>query len=246
MPPPIKYINEEPNIENTILYQTYQSSSPERFSVDNDKFIMYEGGSYSLTFKNSQQHLPKLNSNQVSIYVLSSCFIIWSNDDNIGIEIPYQLIYLHALNKNSLYLQVQNISLLPDDILEIQLSPRESSSNNELFHKVNGSPESIYQAMSKCSAMHYDSENEEQNHIDEETADGELPTLEIPEHWLQEVHFKNEGNADDLDEDIEQNENNNDEIIAGMNVDIGYSQIAGNKRNDNEYDIVHNKKNKLY
>ncbi|KAI5961245.1 LOT5 [Candida pseudojiufengensis] len=237
MPPPIKYINEEPNIENTILYHAYQASSPAKFSADDDKYIIYEGGSFRLEVKNRPlEFIPKFTSDQVNIYVLSSCFIIWSTKDSLGLEIPYQLIYLHALDKNSLYLQIQ---ILPDDVFEVILHPTVEP-KNELLKEVTGNAESVYQAMSKCSAMHYDSDNEE-NHVQEED---ELPSLEIPSQWIEERHYKNEGNADDLDELDDTNQS--DEIIAGMSVDVGYAQIAGNKRNEHDYASINSKKNKLF
>ncbi|KAI5966625.1 LOT5 [Candida theae] len=250
MLPKPRLVSDQPNIENTILYSAYQASSPAKFSTDADKFVMYGGGSsYTMHCRNASKLRP-FSSDHVSLFVLSSHFVIWSNKDNAGVEIPYQLIYLHALDKNSLYLQVQNSQLLsnsPDGVLEISLV--ESNDNhvrgNELFAQVGGNAETIYQAMSTCSAMHFDSEEEEEEEEEDKdyTMDygnePQLPTMEVPSSWLneemskiQEIQFKNDGNADDLDE--EGDETLEEGVVAGMSVDVGYAQIAGSKRFEQE------------
>lgn len=251
MPLQPRVVNEQPNIENTLFYSTYQASSPARFSTDDDKFIMYGGGpSYIIQCKNVPKLRP-LSSDRVSLFVLSSHFIIWSNKDNLGVEIPYKLIFLHALDKNSLYLQVQNSPVLGDSLDEIlEISLIESSDNgnaNELFTKVNGNAETIYHAMSTCSAMHYDSEGEEEDEMMDHNHEAHFPTMEIPENWLsgeashiQVRLFKNDGHADDLDE--EEDEELEEGIVAGMSVDVGYAQIAGSKRIDQDDDLVYSSK----
>lgn len=239
MPPQPRVINEQPNIENTILSSTYQASSPARFSTDDDKFVMFGGGpSYAVHCKNAPKLRP-FSTDRVSLFVLSSHFIIWSNDDNLGIEIPYQLIYLHALDKNSLYLQVQNSPLMSnslEDILEISLVEIQGQGiGNELFTKINGGAEAIYQAMSTCSAMHFDSDEEEDADMMGDNHESHLPAMEVPHSWvqgetseIQERLFKNDGHADDLDE--EEDEGTEEGVVAGMSVDVGHAQIAGSKR----------------
>ncbi|KAI5956650.1 LOT5 [Candida margitis] len=258
MPPQQRVIHEQPDIENTILYSTYQASSPARFSTDDDKFIMYGGGpSYTIQFRNTGKLRP-FSTDRVSLFVLSSHFIVWSNEDNLGIEIPYQLIYLHALDKNSLYLQVQNSPVLSDssdDVCEIRLVENNDHGNtNVLFTKVNGEAEVVYQAMSTCSAMHFDSDDSDDDETMAVNHEAHLPTMEIPENWLsgeasaniQEKHFKNDGYADDLD-DENSDEGPDHGVVAGMSVDVGYASIAGSKRTeqDDQDSTLYRKRNKI-
>ena len=251
MPPQPRIVIEPPDVENTILSSTYQASSPARFSTDDDKFIMYGGGpSFIIQCKNVSKLRP-FSSDRVSLFVLSSNLVIWSHRDGLGIEIPYQLIYLHALDKNSLYLQVKNDSVLSDtlnEILEIRLAESgDKGDENELFTKVNGSAEAIYGAMTTCSAMHFDSEEEEDSKNATDMMDLEqahLPTIEVPESWLngdtsnvEERPLKNDGHADDLDGDVDEAPPE-EGVVAAMSVDVGYAPIAGSKRTEQDDDIV--------
>ncbi|KAI3404654.2 hypothetical protein KGF56_002550 [Candida oxycetoniae] len=224
MAPPIRLIYVQPDIENTILYYTYQASNPEKFAArDDDKFIIYGGSaSYILRIVNSDQEtLRCFSSNYVSIFVLSSSFIIWSNTDNLGVEVPYQLIYLHALDNDfSLYLQVENCDILSssssvsvEGIVELKLTESVNNGNtNRLFESLSGKASAIYQAMTICSAMHSDSSSENENEDEDENEDNlglskNPPAIEIPLNWLNNsgddsgTVIGNNGDADDLDED---------------------------------------------
>ncbi|WLF77607.1 low temperature responsive protein [Lodderomyces elongisporus] len=223
MSPSIKLIHEQPNVENTILYHAYRASSPARFSSgDDDKFIMY-GGSGSCSIISGT--LRNFTSDQCSIFVLSSCFIIWSETDGLGFEIPYQSIYLHALDDTGmLYLQIENNRLHESDenTVELRLLPNQedsSSLSNPLFREMNGGALDIYHAMNTCSAMHPDPDDENE----EEEEHSELP-LAIPSNWLEKEFIANSGQADDLN-DYEIRDGH-----AGMSVGIGYGPIAGIKR----------------
>lgn len=263
MPSP-QIINDIPNIENTIPISTYQASSPEKFSLeDDDKFVLYAGGeNYKLQVSNDMnnikvsQEIKSITDFGVSIFVLNTNFIIWCDDINKGIMFPYQSIILHALKKDSLYLQI-----VSNKLFENTNESSEFTSSVEIeihFHdsqKLKGFPSipndihSIYEAMNKCSSFHFDEEDmddEEQQQQQQQQLDMPLDgafqgfdsieqqqAIEIPSNWVSNdiALASNQGDADDLEAS---DENQERELEAGMNVDIGYGQIAGSIRKREE------------
>ncbi|ODV69480.1 protein LOT5 [Hyphopichia burtonii NRRL Y-1933] len=189
----IKLIHEIPNVENTIPVSLYQSSSPEKFSVeDDDKFVLYAGGSgYKFEILNNDPtHDLNINglelqkTSLVSLFVLNTSFIIWFEELNKGLDINYQSIILHALQTNSQLSQnpILYLQLLSNDYLQsLPKQPTEFVSSIELVITTNndGKPgpneqnplftvqeqsslTDIYDALSECSSFH-DSEDEDEN-----------------------------------------------------------------------------------
>ncbi|EGV66168.1 low temperature responsive protein [Yamadazyma tenuis] len=251
-----RLIYEYPNYENTIAFTEYQASSPEKFSLpDDDKFVLYAAGSnYSFLILDKDPNIqlfvhPEISSIQelpVDLFVLNTSFLVWCDSLNKGIEFPYQGILLHALQEpDKLYLQVSTSDLFQVQTqkeselvptIELVLSPNSKMSrqqDSKLLSKVPDSVESVYHAMSKCSAMHFDSENEDQTDMANTGFDfahsslnPEFMEVSVPNSWVNEepptIH--NTGDADDL-ECLEESHEEPEE--AGMHVDIGFASIAG-------------------
>lgn len=252
-----RLIFEQPLRENSIPVELYRASSPEKFSLeDDDKFVLYGGGSnYELRFLESTQQtlhvdnmLQNLSFNNISLFILNTCVIIWFNLENVGLELPYQLISLHAVTKNDnnstkLYLQIISnkfISSTPKvqsefiTTTEIEIIDNKQLGNSNPIFKTQSKIEELYFAMSKCAQFHLDPEDEDEIQAESNN----LPALEIPQSWLNEysegeILIPNSGDADDLegDADIELSDNQDDGINgAGMYVDVGYASIAGSVR----------------
>lgn len=244
-----KLIHQSPNFENTIGFKQYQASSPEKFSLhDDDKFVLYAGGSHfqiqylenpNLTITVHDSILPMFH-HPVDVFVLNSLLILWCEATNYGIEFPYQSILLHALQlPNTLYLQISSSQLFtakfitPSEFVptvELTLSPTQHPQTNQLLKTVPNSLEAIYHAMSKCSAFH--AEEPEQDIDTSFTSDNDV---EVPQDWIREIGINNQGNADDLDDQTD-SEDETQETEAGMNVDVGYGPVAGVTRKRDEED----------
>lgn len=260
MSPKPRIIYEYPNEENTIPFTEYQSSSPEKFSLPDDKFVIYAGGNnYSLSIldKDPNNHiiitheLQGIDQPPVSLFILNTGVIIWSCSLNKGIELPYQCVLLHALQGSKLYLQISCSEIIGlqsmdlDDVLTVDLELELQDGLQQSTGIFNGVPcdmESVYLGMSKCSDMHFDDNDSESNEfefdVENSSLNGEMqmPALEIPNHWItgDNVALHNSGDADDL-EDIEPEDHRDDE--AGMHVDIGYGPTAGAvRRRDSDDD----------
>jgi nucleotide-sensitive chloride channel 1A len=270
-----RLIQEPPNTENTIHVDLYRASSPEKFSLeDDDKFVLHGGGSnYSIKFLDTpgqDLHLDPAvataDCDHVSVYVLNTSLILWFDNNSIGIEIPYQLISLHAIKPTTeqeplckLYLQ-----LLPNEVIRsVPRTPCEFTATTEVEVVVNGdgttlplvrqgsSIDQLYQALCTCSALHYDTENSDDN--DEffpgMTAHEPVPALQIPSNWVtsdgggfvtpdgDDFVLANTGHADDLEFDGDNEENDN--YRAAMPVDVGYASIAGSiRKRESETTVV--------
>ncbi|CAK9438829.1 uncharacterized protein LODBEIA_P30530 [Lodderomyces beijingensis] len=261
MSPSPRLVYEEPNVENTILYFTYQASSPAKFSPsEDDKFIMHGGSpSYTLKIHNNRGLLRDFSSDQVSLFVLSSSLLIWSNLDGLGLELPYQSIYLHALENRTLYLQVQNCKELGSldsdaDSVEIRLVEDEQvlGNTNPLLQRISGGASAIYEAMTVCSAMHADSEEDEEELLQDAHPGGSgsnsgLKAIEIPGSWLSDGEFGPEtllninGQADDLGDHEDDGGS-----VAGMSVNIGISSVLGVKRSgEADGGLIQSKRNRV-
>lgn len=255
-----KIIDEQPNVENTIPLAAFRAQYPARFSLlEDDKFVLHGGGigylvelsdvsdSQNVTIDN---RIGNMNGKSVSVYVLNQCLILWINEANVGIEIPYTQIALHALKEYNgnpvLYLQ-----LLSSDLFTCQsTSPSEYTQTVEMvLHEAaephihtsplftrNSTIQELYDALSTCSALHFDSESESGSAMDSDfggqwiTADTEIsadtPQLDVPAGWL------NAGVADDL-EAVGPDGSDGE---AGMNVTVVSGQVAGVRRRNSEID----------
>lgn len=251
MTPNPKLIFEQPNVENTIPLSVYQASSPEKFSIeDDDKLVLHAGGSgYKIAvLRNDPTHevkmheeLQSIENSDISLFVLNTCFIIWLDEIQKGLELPYQSISLSALQNNSdsqaLYLQL----LSNDYISSIPTEPTEYTSTveliitknkdipknmvNRLFESTNPEIYGLYNGLSTCSAFHYDSESDEENgdntdgfySMGFQDSDSNAPVLEIPSSWIDneendhDITIKNIGDADDLELDEEELQRTRDE-----------------------------------
>lgn len=258
MSPPPRVIHEHPNAENTLVFTEYQSSSPEHFSLDDDKFVLYGGGLYfdfqvldrdpNISVSLHEQIVP-FTQYPVALFVLNSLFIMWCNEISKGVEFPYQTIVIHALQPgDKLYLQISDNELLHvsntkssefEVTCEVQFvpttPPKTYPENLQILSRVYNSVESIYQAMSKCSALHFDSESEDQFDTENSSLNQGFQ-MDIPTNWItkESISLNNTGNADDLEEHENDYEDENEfEDEAGMNVDVGYGPIAGTVRKRN-------------
>lgn len=254
-----RIVDQRPNVENTIPLAAYRAHYPARFSLaDDDKLVLYGGGeNYRLEIVDNSAvqklhldpRLHGLSGGAVSVYVLNHCLVIWINGLNTGIEIPYTLVALHALKEINgvtiLYLQ-----LLSSDVLRCEATvPTEYTQTVELvIHQEpqptetaplpllaqNDNISDLYNALSTCSALHYDSDSSDAENEQDPfgpghqwiTAEsGDQPALEMPTGWL------NVGDADDLEAEEASDPGSGGE--AGMNVTVVSGQIAGVARRRN-------------
>ncbi|CAK7893107.1 hypothetical protein CAAN1_08S02916 [[Candida] anglica] len=249
-----RIVYEQPNVENTVPVGLYSASAPEKFSHhEDDKFVLFAGGpSYQFkVLQNDPTQKVEVPSGQVplegdvSLFVLNTYLLIWFSEFQCGIEFPYQCVTLHALQDGGLYLQV-----LSSDIYRVIAAEDEGLELTvEILIQVGGgcvgevnpllySPSSIadvFQAMSRCSALHFDDDDDDDNEAEDlDMGVGQWYTggegvgagseAEVPASWL------NHGVADDLDESICEEE----EGAGGMYVDVGYGSVAGTVRRGSE------------
>lgn len=287
MQPTPKLIYEKPNIENTIPLSLYQSSSPEKFSIeDDDKFVIYGGGSgYRVSILrndsscevNIHSELQQIESTAITLFVLNTNAVIWLDSAQRGLELPYQSIAISALQatdeSQALYLQV----LSNDYMASVPNEPSEYTSNVELIimrddslrrdeydpllRGIASDIPAVYNALSTCSAFHFDSESDDENNentngfygLDALETGNDGPSLEIPTSWIQnngsdhDIAFRNVGDADDLEMDEEELQPEREECdtpIAGMNVDVGYASLAGSIRKRGEDEITETHKSR--
>ncbi|KAG7661400.1 LOT5 [[Candida] subhashii] len=218
MSPKSRIVYEKPNVENTLPFKIYQTTSPEKFSLeDDDKFVIYSGGPNYQISKSDNAEVEFNWDQNVSLFVLNTTIIIWFNLLKFGWEIPYTSIILSGVKGDKLFLQivcddiVKSAFIHEDYIasvdLEISISEddriSERNGGSELFKYVEGDIGSLYEGIAKCSALQYDSEQdmEEQQEIAEgqgffwgNSTNGheqQLPALEIPSDWtVQEPRNK--------------------------------------------------------
>lgn len=253
-----RIISECPNVENTLPLATYRAQYPAWCSLlDDDKFVFHAGGpNYELHFShNTATHavaldprLAHMDGAHVSLFVLNAVLIVWMEAAQMGLEVPYPLIGLHALKEEAgvpvLYLQVKSCELLScvplgaDDFdLMVEISLAETAAS--------GLPESplfgerynilqVYDALCTCSAFHYDTDSGSDDEADSGWITANADT-QIPAQWT------NMGVADDLGE-LDHAELDGD---AGMNVAFHASQIAGSVRRRNSGSDVMAKVRKL-
>lgn len=247
----VKLIHELPNIENTIPHTLYQASSPKLNLAEEDKFIIYAGGENFSLLTNTD--LSDLNPVSVSLFVLNTSFIIWFNLNNVGIEIAYPAIVFHGLNEDSVYLNIEDNQII-GTYLTIRYNTELQNNSNPLFSTIHSKITNVYEAISYVSEFHTVSSDDD---YDEGEVTG-LPTLEVS-HTSSELEssalnsFNNSGQADDLDDDIIDDDDCTHNV-AGMHVEVGFASIAGVKTRRNEledYDglttnLNSNKRNKLH
>lgn len=268
MPSQPRVIHDCPSVENTVFVESYQSQYPARYSSeDDDKHVLHAGGEgFLVEFDSSKivymdPVVLEVFTLSVTLFVLNSTFVICSTTSNVGVEIPYTLIALHALKESkghpALYLQLLPCSLFRlsgdleyVDTLDILIQRTEESETQPMPQTTaqiegrNKNPDSlftksftmqdVYNALSTCSALHYDSDSEStgfespSSWITKESSN----QMEIPAHWI------NSGVADDLGMDAGlELEDHNDHFgayAAGMNIDVGESAVIGIRRRNSD------------
>lgn len=249
MPAHPKITRECPSLENTVFVDSYKSQYPARYSSeDDDKHVLHAGGHGYRVFESSlavhlDPQVARIFESPVTLFVLNSIFVIWSDFLNHGLEIPYTLIALHALKEMDsqlvLYLQILPCLLftLPDGPQEVgnfdivirtedaEFSLQTKLQSPSLFAKNSTMPE-LYCALSTCSALHYDSDSES-NGLESpawitKNSDSQL---EVPTHWI------NSGVADDLVMDSPFEDQLGE---AGMNIDVGETAVIGVRRRNSD------------
>ncbi|RCK60930.1 Protein LOT5 [Candida viswanathii] len=237
MSQPVRLIQEPPNIENTIPYTVYQSSSPKSSFVEEDKLVIYGGGNnFSIS---SDVPLPNLSTSSVSVFVLNCSVIFWFNENHVGVEITYPSIIFHGLNLDFIYLNIEDNELM-GNYVTIRTNPETPSHTNPLFNNLSATLQDIYNAISTVADMYTNEEDEEEDML---TSYNDLPRLDLSQAMLGDPDsvtpraIPNTGQADDLDDDdMEDDDDVNAEgdhgdgkYGAGMHVDVGYASIAGTK-----------------
>lgn len=263
----VRLIRECPSIENTIPYAVYQSSSPKLNFLEEDKLVIYSGGSnYMLS---AETNIPDLDASSVSLFILNTSVVIWFNNNNIGLDITYPSIIFHGLNNGSIYINIEDNNLI-GNYITITSNTASNNWSNPLFNDLSDSLKDVYNAISYVADMYVndddDDDEESDNYMGQNYTD--LPRLDVsqalpynPDELTPKV-INNTGQADDLDDDnmddlgddrsSDANTGDN-KYGAGMHVDVGYASIAGTKTrresdtnlDDQETSIHQVKRNKL-
>lgn len=206
----MKEVYTRPSIENVDPYQKYQRSTPSAFSLQENP-ILYGGGRRWKLLLNRPFLLPNGTNFNVDVFTLNTSIIIWFLDENVGLEIPYQAVVLHALEKSAtnqsvLYVQFSGQLQQEEELLEGHFTPDASyvgSEHEDLFlpeyfganYLRSTLAESTFSALSKCSAFHCDPETDEENE-----AIGTEGSLDVGGENCEEMLIGNRGQADDIDE----------------------------------------------
>lgn len=160
-------------MENTVPASLYESSSPEQLTADEDKFILYGGGTrYTFSLAHSQNvHVHSsfegAHGSLVTIYVLNTELLIWFDDMKKGMVFPYERILLHGIQDfdetKHLYLQVEPSTYFTKDdnllsektpYIEIIITgPYASQHYNPLFNTGSNDVHELYDAIRICSAL---------------------------------------------------------------------------------------------
>lgn len=227
--------------ENTIRHEEFVTSAPDIYSLtEDDKFVLHAGGFYRFVVLEPEHVVSaQLPINlTVALYALDKALILWFPGD-LGLEIPYQKILLHAVQDDHVYVQMELSEYFrsPTGYVECTFTPVETTpeSSDDLLRD-SATTEQLYQAMARCLAMNLDSEDEEDDVntgvLDAPAEENGLQALEIPASWI------NQGTADDLDEMEVQ-----EDWQGGMDVDIGQGPVAGAvRRRDSENQEVKRKR----
>lgn len=249
-------IHECPSVENTLSVAAYQAQYPAWYSLDNDKFVYHAGGpNYTLALVHGQNVVldptVALMVGPVALFVLDTSLVLWLDRCASGLDIPYTLISLHALQDTAhgavLYLQLLTCDLwhfsAPDGRVQtVEITLSEHSPQEPMFGATHTILE-VYDALGACSALHYDTDSASEDEsafgaaipmqwLDstdcamDHAADTETPSEHTHmSNGLTSVEWVNDGVADDLDPGRADTD-----IEAGMNVAMHTTQIAGTVR----------------
>ncbi len=117
----------------------------------------------------------------INLYVLTTSFIIWFNDEEIGFKIPYVLISLHAIQQNIsnddnessklLYLQIMKKNEgeyeSEESTLEISISfDLKTKINNFLLSENEDLIIQLFEAISNCSNLYFDDDDNDYENED--------------------------------------------------------------------------------
>ncbi|ODV61364.1 Lot5p ASCRUDRAFT_69869 [Ascoidea rubescens DSM 1968] len=217
----------KPSIENIDPFKTYQFQTPKFYSLQENPILYGGSRDWILNINTFQEKSIKCD-----LFVLHTSFIIWFNDLNKGLELIYQDIILHAVQgTSSLYLQIEfnneiksllehlDILITNENDYEYNFvefnfttshdKQKDSSIKEDLFtitnfdeDVINNPVQSVYNALSKCTAFHGDpTEDSDCDFMEQDEIDNDVdiagPSLDQLKYSL-----KNYGQADDID-DIE-------------------------------------------
>lgn len=230
----IRLVSQQPNVENTVPIGIYQLLSPEQFSLDDDKFVVYGGGTnYKVTVAANDPHhaltiapeLQAVDFNVVTVYVLNTLLLLWFPRLGLGIEFSYPGIVLHALKgQDVLHLEVvlsELITATPNEVsdftscVELELSKNpDHDYEDALFAPGQSDMAGIYSAMSTCLALHQD--------LDLDVVDADADEPAVPTSWI--TALGSAGDADDLDGGESEGGS-----VAGMSVDVGWGSVLGKR-----------------
>lgn len=117
-----------PTTENTINFNEYQTSSPEKYSLD-DKLVVFAQGRFHLgTFP--RPHINIIASNRVrdllnsdvTVYVVSDGLVI--SKDSLAVEVAFSCITLYGVQEKQLLLQIQSNELVRvESLIPIDYEP---------------------------------------------------------------------------------------------------------------------------
>lgn len=251
---PFSLLTIKPLIENVDPFLLYQDSTPDTFSLQENP-ILYGGGRgwtlrplanavpYFERFLAQNGAKNELSDElEVDVFVLNTAFVLWFTQHSFGASIPYQKIILHALQKTPegallLYLQIQDESS-EENLIDFVIAPKRTfvpDPKERLFTKrhfgafisADRIVETTFTALSRCSALHYDpeSENEEEAVFDD----------------VGEVHVDTVGQADDIYDDGPQGG-----MSSGVEVSINESNDNVRQREADEEDISKGKQRKVH
>lgn len=251
-----KVVLEEPNIEDTLTSAEFYARSNETLPTDGDKFVLFGGGpdfqvkilrtGTDCNVRVSEQ-LKSIESSRVTLYVLNTWFLLWIEASNLGLQIPYQCLYMHAIqqeaNEDSLYLQIlssEYISCSSNStecqLSSVELAIRQLPSSGDahrkpLFRFIKDiSIYSTFSSLSLCSDMHENSASDESDDLDLEGMKGAQLQMNY------EPLYQNTGEADDLDSNIPGFESFENPALPGasMNVDIPYLSLGLRRKADQQ------------
>lgn len=163
-------LTQEPNLNDYISVVQHRQSTPASFS-DEQPIVYYHAEDVKSVVTGS---LPGDISGELStnIIIADSAVCLWFPDRNIGLNIKYPSIVLHAVQTDpykGVYLQLAGEN---DDFIEVLVKTEDS--------------QKMYEALSECSCLHPEPE--------EENSEEEDYFVEDDEEILADTN----GQADDL------------------------------------------------
>jgi hypothetical protein len=230
----------QPSVENCDPVAVHQRSTPGDFSMQENP-VLYGGGRKWIMECSDAEclfGLVRKNILQVDLFVLNFVFVVWFNDYDYGMQVPYPCISQHSVMKSKegklqLYLKIR----LPEDLtVEFVFMPMygedERCTNDTIerlftheFFGVNKDDKMVYNtfaAIAKCSMFHCSD--------DIESFDDDIESLDQGSNLIDDNTYDNSGNADDMDMNYQLDTIG--DACLGVDIYEGYSR--GTTRNREE------------